>query len=89
MIEVIDVFVRELTPLIDKITTAWEKENLNALESYVHELKGASGSAGFFTLADNAADVEQLVQSSQINLLAEALDHLKQTSEEILVTYSG
>jgi PAS domain S-box-containing protein len=88
MIEVIQVFIRDLPNLLHNIVQAWENENLNALQSYLHELKGAGGSAGFSALADIATTIEQQLRSSQINTLTKELDTLNQTSQKILTAYT-
>ena len=81
MIELVELFVRELPDRIAAIHRALESRDLQALATLAHQLKGAAGGYGYGTITASAQMVEDLTKAEteaeeQAASVHDAVDHL-------------
>ncbi|MBC8355112.1 MAG: Hpt domain-containing protein [Planctomycetes bacterium] len=62
--ELVDIFVDEMPNRVAKIQEAWGSQDLKALGTAVHQLRGAAGSYGFDDLTPVLTRLELNVRSS-------------------------
>lgn len=73
---VAEKFVELLPGMLEDINTAVEGSDLEQAKKLLHNLKGASGSAGFPGLYEKATDVEKLILTDKIDALWEEVEQL-------------
>ena len=81
--EVVKIFIKYLPNQLQQIADAVNNADLEQLKYLVHSLKGASGSAGYPLLMKKAAQMEQLVNSQQIDSLKTQVDEFSQLCRRI------
>ena len=64
MLELLDLFVGEMSGRIHDIDAAIAADDLTELARLAHQLKGAGGGYGFPTITESAATLEQLAKSA-------------------------
>jgi len=85
--EVIDTFLKDLPRLMNRLTASFEQGNIEQLHQAVHELKGASGSAGYQALMKNAASLEQEVRRQSLDNLRENVQKISRLCDSILIKH--
>jgi len=73
---VIDLFLEELPGQLEAIEVALGDGDIDRLQSHLHALKGASGSAGFEPVMQQAARFESLVRQGQLEACGDQLAQL-------------
>lgn len=58
MVELVEMFVRELPDRVTVIKRALENRDIETLQRFAHQLKGAAGGYGFPTITDAAKSLE-------------------------------
>jgi len=81
---VIDVFIEELPGLVAQISDACQGLDFELLKGLTHQLKGASGSAGFMVLSKYAGNVEVMLANEEIEKTKKAIDELGEFCRKIL-----
>lgn len=61
MVELVDLFVRDLPERVNLIEELWSQSALSELQRVAHQLKGASGGYGFPTIGAAAGEVEAAI----------------------------
>ncbi len=64
MSELIELFVEDIPDKLERLRTAMEQEDLEALRSFAHQLKGAAGGYGFEQLTPLAHQLELTAASA-------------------------
>ena len=62
MAELICLFIDNLPDRCERLTRAWETQDLDELETVTHQLKGAAGGYGFAPIGHAAARANDLVR---------------------------
>ena len=70
------------------VTKACENADQQMLKNLAHQLKGACGSAGFAVLAQQAAQLETLVVSRELDSAKKTVDELNQLCRELTTSRS-
>lgn len=83
---VIDVFMEELPELVTQITDACQDLDFELLKGLAHQLKGASGSAGFMVLSKYVRNVEVMLANEEIEKTKKAIDELGEFCKKVLET---
>jgi len=78
MIELVEIFVKELAERMYRIDQALKNEDRQSLITLSHQLKGAAGGYGFPTITNVARSLEMLARSD-----AAAIDNLAATAAEL------
>jgi CheY-like chemotaxis protein len=81
---VIDVFIEELPEMVSKITRAAQEADFELLEGLAHQLKGASGSAGFTVLCKYVTSMEDLLANKEIEKIKETIDQLGEFCKKVV-----
>jgi HPt (histidine-containing phosphotransfer) domain-containing protein len=76
MAPVIDTFLAEFPVLMDRVNAAAKQNDLPAIKTAAHKLKGASGSAGFARLFDLSAQVEDHATHNRLEAALPLIDDL-------------
>jgi len=77
MAELIAMFVEELPQRVGELTDAFDREDLKALRSLSHQLKGSAGGYGFDVITDAARKLEQAVRDeADLATLRRSMDEL-------------
>jgi len=84
LVEVLDVFMETLPDLLDRIGTARREGDMEKLKQYVHELKGAGGSAGFPIIMEQAIGIEELISNGESERAASCVDELLDLCRRIM-----
>lgn len=70
----LNLVIQELTQSSEKLKKITEERDLNAAKAFLHKLKGTSGTAGLFKLAQSASDWEKnLDQNSDYEVMGDAI----------------
>ena len=85
IIEMLKMFVEMTKPLIEKLVTAQQEENLHDLAENAHSLKGAARSACAVTLGDLASDLQSTAEEKRFapDLVEKIKDEFKRVQSEI------
>ncbi len=83
---VIDVFMEELPELVTQISDACQELDFELLKKLTHQLKGASGSAGFMVLSKYLSNVEVMLANKEIENTKKAIDELGDFCKKIVET---
>ncbi|MHB1157008.1 MAG: ATP-binding protein [Phycisphaerales bacterium] len=78
MIELVEIFVKELAERMYRIDQALKNEDRQSLITLSHQLKGAAGGYGFPTITDAAKSLEMLARCDDA-----AIDNLAATAAEL------
>lgn len=62
MVDIIEMFVREMPERIAEFRACWEKRELDRLTRLAHQLKGAGGGYGYPALGDAAGKLERTLK---------------------------
>lgn len=81
---VIDVFIEELPEMVTKIARAAQEADFELLKGLAHQLKGASGSAGFTVLCKYVANMEDLLANKEIEKIKETIDQLGEFCKKVV-----
>lgn len=65
MVELVEMFVDELPGRVESMERALSEENIEALTSLAHQLKGAAGGYGFPTITDAARQLEEMSKTDR------------------------
>ena len=80
---VVDIFVEEFPKIMGDIKKACEDTDGTTLKQVAHQLKGASRSAGFMVIGDQAESLEKLVTSERIDDAKKTVDQLCDLCEKL------
>lgn len=86
---VIDVFIEELPELVTQITDACQELDFELLKGLTHQLKGASGSAGFMVLSKYVSNVEVTLANKEVKEMKNAIDKLGKLCRKVLETQNS
>ncbi len=64
MIEIVELFVRELPSRVDALREAFTRDNQDALRTLSHQLKGAAPGYGFPSIGEFAGRLEATLRSN-------------------------
>ena len=81
---VIEAFIEELPEMVTKIVRASQEADFELLEGLAHQLKGASGSAGFTVLSKYVANMEDLLANKEIEKIKETIDQLGEFCKKVV-----
>ncbi len=81
---VMDIFHEELPKLIQQFKQAWQSKSADELKTIAHQMKGASGSAGYSVLSEKLAEVENAAEEQKIDEITEQVDNLSKLCEQLL-----
>ena len=81
---VIDIFIEELPELVKKIARASEDADFELLKGLAHQLKGASGSAGFEVLAKYADNMGKMVTHKEVDKVKKSIDQLGEFCKKVV-----
>jgi CheY-like chemotaxis protein len=81
---VINVFMDDLPQMLENINAANSKDDLELIQGLAHELKGASGSAGFNVLTEYAADLEDTVNQGQLTTAHKVVEQINSYCRELI-----
>lgn len=86
---VIAVFMEELPQLMAQITDACQELDFELLKGLAHQLKGASGSAGFMALSKYVGNVEVMMANEDIEKTKNAIDELGKFCKKVVETQNS
>ena len=81
---VIDMFMEDLPRLLGDINNANSQDDINLISGLAHELKGASGSAGFEVLQEYAQELEKTVKDGQLDTAHKAVDQINDFCRKLI-----
>ena len=81
---VIDVFIEELPEMVTKIARASQEMDFELLKGLAHQLKGASGSAGFAVLSKYVGSMENLLADKEIEKIKKTIDQLGEFCKKVV-----
>ena len=73
---VIDVFMEDLPSLLENINNANTDDDVDLIKNLAHELKGASGCAGFEVLEEYSAELEKTVLEGELDTAKKTVDQI-------------
>lgn len=74
-LELIEMFLGELPNRIDSLHESMKTNDFSQLNRLAHQLKGAAPSFGFDPIGSAAADLEERIKTSNIEMLQ--MDHIR------------
>ncbi len=83
--DILTDFVEQLPHRVRQFEETLEANDLAALTSYAHQLKGSGGGYGFPMLTELGGRLEQAAQAAQLDECARALDELKSIVARVVV----
>lgn len=77
MMSLIDVFLNEAPEYVDKLQTAVDKQDVQAVMEQAHSIKGMAGNLGGLALQKLAGDMEASARESDASAFAQQFDKLE------------
>lgn len=84
MVEIIEMFVREMPERIAEFRACWDRRELDRLTRLAHQLKGAGGGYGYPALGDAAGKLEHTLKQLVEEGATVALPRLQAEFNELL-----
>ncbi len=78
MMEIAEVFVKDLPNQIDRILAACQDSDMSKLDFLLHTLKGSSGSAGFTPIMEKSDQLQEVISQGDADSIETILIELKQ-----------
>ncbi len=90
LMELFDIYIRDLPILINAIEDAIKNEDLENLKFYTHKLKGSALTLGIESVANHCIDLETVLESMEINERAREINsnlqsHVSKVVDELKI----
>ena len=84
LVVVVEAFMEDLPKIIQRLTNATEAADMEVIKSVAHQLKGASGSAGFKAFSKFAGELEMLAIDKKLDQVTFGVEQVNMFCKKVM-----